>query len=148
MGVRYIHRMQDNDWVFWDEYTETYAHDIVNELMRTPTMPSKKQPAPPMDTVDIPIPDVSDDTPSLTPTTYIPAPGEHHLTQFDVAVRQADNNPDTSDEDECHGNILPMALTQNVSPMSTASNLGTPHRYGTETLQQRNIPSPPVTDGY
>jgi hypothetical protein len=89
LGARYIHRMQDNVWVFWDDYTDagildippppetatSHLHGIIKYISScTPTMPSNKKLAPPMDTVDAPIPDVSDDTPSLTPTIGIPAP--------------------------------------------------------------------------
>jgi hypothetical protein len=91
LGAHNIHRTQDNEWVFWDDYTDAgildippppeiatlHSHDIIKYISCTPTMPSNKELAPPMDTVDAPIPDVSNDTPLLTPTIDIPAPGEN-----------------------------------------------------------------------
>ena len=144
MGVRYIYRTQDNDWMFWDDYTETgildmsappetakpHAQDSITDIQHTPTsVPRITTPTSLRKTGEATIASA----PSFTPTTDIPAPSENQLTQFDVAMGQPDNESDESEE-KYHGDILPNAWrTENVSPMSTASNLKTPHRDSTVT---------------
>jgi hypothetical protein len=157
MGVRYIHRStQDNDWVFWDEYTATgildmsappetakpHAQDITTDILHTPTgVPHITTPASSLRETTGAASNAS--APSFTSTADIPAPRENQLTQFDVAMGQPENESDDSEE-EYHGDILSDAWrTENVSPMSTASNLKTPHRDRTATLPL-SVTKPPV----